>query len=246
MYVRFHPLKIKIFRKKNLLIMIGKNILSIIITSPFKLVREHMECTSFCAKKILTLVKNIEKKKWEKVNIYYTEINKLKDDAEYIKKNVKLTLSDSLFMNVSKTDILYLLKKQDRILNKIKYISSLLISKKLDIPLFIIDSNYYQFMQSCIDTCNEAFLIITKLEKIINNGFPKKEIQMLNAMVKKLYTIENVSNRLRMNIRKKILKKNENIDSISVICMYKVIDLTSKISNSAREIGKRAKQITSS
>ena len=58
--------------------MTGKNIINLIIKSPFKLVREHMECISFGVKKILPLIRSIEDKKWNKANIYYIEINKLK------------------------------------------------------------------------------------------------------------------------------------------------------------------------
>ena len=223
--------------------MIGKNILNVITKSPFKLVRHHMGCISFCAKKILPFAKSIEKEHWNKANTYYKEIDKLKKDTDYTKKSIKYALRNGLFVNISKTDVINLLKIQEKLLNKIYYIASLLISKKLKIPKFIINNNYYQFMQSCIDACHEAFLIVAKLEKIVENGFPKKEIQILNNMIRKLYIIENVSNKLQLDIRKMLFKVDQESPSIDIIYLYKIIDLTGNVSDISRQIAKKSKLI---
>ena len=223
--------------------IIGKNILNLIVKSPFKLVKDHMEYISFSAKKILPLVKSIEKKNWHNASLYYVEINKLRENSNYTKKKIKFVLNGELFMSISKTDLLNLLKIQEKLFDKINYISNLLIYKKLKIPHFITEFNYYQFMQSAVDSCHQAFLIIVKLEKIINNGFPKKEIQILNNMIKKLYIIENVSNKLEIDIKKKFFSIDNTFYSKDVIYTYKIIDLTSNISYVSRQIGKKVTSI---
>ena len=225
--------------------MTGKNIINLIIKSPFRLVREHMECISFSMKKILPFVNSIEKQHLEKANNYYLEIKKLKMDADYIKKNVNFALNNSIFMNMSRTDLLNFLKIQTNIFSQIEYVSSLLISKNLKIPHFIFDNNYYQFMQSCVDACNEAFLIIIKLEKTIDNGFPKKEIQILNAMIKKLYIIENVSNRLQNKLRNELFERSNTTSFINIMYLYKIMYLIGSVSHMSRQIGKKAKFVIS-
>ena len=127
----------------------------------------------------------------------------------------------------------------------IKFVNYLLISKNIELQYSLVDKKYYQFIQSCVDSCNESFLIIIKLEKIIDNGFPKKEIQKINHMIRKLYIIENVSNKFQKNIRDDLFKTSNFLPSMEIIYLYKIIDLTGNISNISRKIGKMVKSIVS-
>ena len=102
---------------------------------------------------------------------------------------------------------------------------------------------YYRFVQCCVDSCNESFLIIIKLEKIIDNGFPKKEVHIIKKMLQKLYIIENVSNKLQIDIRRQLFKIDNTLPSIEIIYLYKIVDLTNDISNLSKQIGRKIESI---
>ena len=224
---------------KGFLIMNKNNILNLIIKSPFYLIKKHMECVSFSVKKILPFIQLIESREEDRANIYYLEINKLIEDANYIKRKIKIILPNSLLIHISQQEILYLLQMQNNILNKVKYLLSLLIFKKLELPFFILKNIYYKFIQSCVDACNEMYLVIIKFEKFIENGLPKKEIFILKNMVKKVYIIENVSNKFKSEIRLKLFKTKSILPSIESIFLYKTISIVNDISHLSKEIGYR-------
>lgn len=223
--------------------MIRQNIINAIAKSPFKLIRSHMECVSFSMKTILPFIKNIELKRWHKANMYYIEILKFEKDAHYIKKMIKNILSDNILMIISKTELISLIATQDKIMCYIKYISSLLISKDAELPSIVLDDIYFQLIQSCVDACNATFLTVLKLEKIIENGFPKKEIKIIEQMIKKAYTIDSASSKFQLNIRKKIFRSSDEKFDMEIIYICKIVELTGKISSSSKKVCSKVKLI---
>ena len=87
---------------------------------------------------------------WDKALTIRDEIERLEHEADDLKKAIRLGLPKSLFMPVPRQDLLELLLVQDKIANRTKDVSGLVIGRKLQIPASVAEE-FLEFVDRNID-----------------------------------------------------------------------------------------------
>ena len=102
--------------------------------SPFTAMQEHMEIVDQCVHQLTPFFRAVLKQDHNKAKEIYKEIRKLENKADALKKKLRLQMPKGLFMPVARRDLLELLLVQDKIANRTKDVSGLVVGRRLQIP----------------------------------------------------------------------------------------------------------------
>ena len=95
--------------------------------SPVRPLEKHIGIAFSCAKQLHAFFAAAIKGDWEKATVVRQQIEKLEHDADDLKKKIRLGLPKSLFMPVPREDLLELLLVQDKIANRTKDVSGIVL-----------------------------------------------------------------------------------------------------------------------
>src|SRR3989338_2193934 len=102
--------------------------------SPIRPLEEHMAKVHACVKELTPFFAAVLAQDWHKVELIQKEIVRLENQADDMKRELRLHLPKSLFMSVSRSDLLELLNVQDRLANIAKDIAGIMLGRKIIFP----------------------------------------------------------------------------------------------------------------
>ena len=119
-------------------------------SSPVEPLEKHIGIAYQCAKQLKPFFSASIKGNWKKALAARDSIERLEHEADDVKKTIRLHLPKSLFMPVPREDLLELLLVQDKIANRTKDVSGLVVGRRLQIPAEIADQ-YLDFVDRNVD-----------------------------------------------------------------------------------------------
>ncbi len=206
--------------------------------SPVRPLQQHFEKAAGCALKLPDFVRAAQSGDWEKAAEVRKTIVNLEHEADDLKRELRLNLPRSLFMPVARTDVLEMLSVQDRIANKARDISGLMLGRRMVIPE-PLQELYLSFVDRCLEAVAQAHKTVNELDELFETGFSGSEIDLVMGMIKKLDEIENDSDSLQVRIRAELLEVEKDLPPIDVMFLYKIIDRTGDLGDLAQRVGSR-------
>ena len=88
--------------------------------SPILPIQKHMQTCTACAESLIDYLDAVLAEDWAAVESQAAAIAQLEDEADEIKRQIRLSLPRSLFMPMSRNDLLELVQNQDTIANVAK------------------------------------------------------------------------------------------------------------------------------
>lgn len=206
--------------------------------SPIRPLEEHMSKVHACVKELQPFFAAVMKQNWSDSEAQQKKIVDLEHIADDLKRELRLHLPKSLFMPVSRSDLLDLLYVQDRLANKAKDIAGMVFGRRMVFP-DVIAAPFMQFLSHTIDASHQANIAIQELDELLETSFSGNEIKIVDGMIAKLSTIEHETDEQQISIRQQIFKLENNFPPVDVIFLYKIIEWTGGLADCAREIGDR-------
>jgi predicted phosphate transport protein (TIGR00153 family) len=204
--------------------------------SPIRPLQKHMAVAHKCITELQPFFVAVIEKNWDEAKRIQQEISDLESKADEIKRDLRLHLPKGLFMAVSRLDTLELLSRQDQLANLAEDISGLVIGRKMELPK-VIQPDYLQFLQRCVDASYQARKAIKELDKLFEVGFSGKEVEIVEEMIEVLYKIEGDTDQIQIKIRQELFKIENKLSPIHVIFLYKIIEWTGNLANRAQHVG---------
>ncbi|OGV32387.1 MAG: TIGR00153 family protein [Legionellales bacterium RIFCSPHIGHO2_12_FULL_35_11] len=214
------------------------NIFNVFGPSPIKPIEKHMHKTYICAKQLLPLFEAVLEENWEAAETIRDSIINLEKEADVIKKDLRLHLPTGLFLPVSRTDLLELLRVQDKIANKAQDIAGLIISRKMLIPVEIADQ-IIPFLNRCLDAAKQACKAINELDELLESGFRGREVTIVSEMIVTLDKIEHDCDEKLADIRHRIFLIENKFTAIEIIFLYKLMQWIGDLADHAQTVGSR-------
>ena len=115
--------------------MKNESFLGLLAESPFAGLQEHMSVGDDVVSKLSDFVIAISEEDWRTAEECREEIVDLENRADDIKNNIRNNLPKSLFMTVSREDLLGLVMTMDEIPNAAKDISGIMKEKTMNLKL---------------------------------------------------------------------------------------------------------------
>lgn len=206
--------------------------------SPVRPLQQHFDKAAGCALELPNFIQATYDGDWDEARAVRERIVNLEHAADDLKRDLRLNLPRSMFMPVARTDVLEMLSVQDRIANKTRDISGLMLGRKMVMPERVQDL-YLRFVHRCLEAVGQAQKTVNELDELFDSAFRGREIDLVMDMIRELDRIENDSDQLQVELRSALLDLEKDIRSIDVMFLYKVIDWTGDLGDLAQRVGSR-------
>jgi len=222
----------------------GNYISKIFGASPVGPIQDHMNACYKCSKELITFFGHVVNADWDKVKASRTRIVELEHEADDLKKQIRSQLPKSLFMPVPRQDLLELLLVQDRIANRARDVSGLVLGRRMTIPPSM-QEDFLAFVSRNVDAAKQARKSIRELDELYETGFRGAEAKLVESLVEELHQIEDDTDVMQARIRTELFSIEKDLPPIDVIFLYRVIELTGEIGDMAERLGRRLEVILS-
>jgi predicted phosphate transport protein (TIGR00153 family) len=204
--------------------------------SPISPLEKHMNKVNECVQKLALFFDAVLAENWEKAEQYQQEISVLEQEADTMKRNIRLHLPKGLFLPVSRGDLLELLTAQDSVANKAKDIAGLMLGRKMHFPKQIAPQ-IIKLLQGSIAATAQAEQAINELDDLLETGFRGNEVKFVAAMLKKLDQIETETDNLQREVRHSLFVIEKELPPVDVIFLYKIIEWIGDLADRAQHVG---------
>ena len=220
----------------------GSSIAGLFGRSPIKPLQQHYDTVHECALGLGEFFAGVSSNDWEKARAARQRIADLENRADTLKKEFRLNLPKSLFLPVSRTDLLELVSVQDKVANKAKDISGLMLGRQMTIPAVLADV-MLSYVQGAIDTSAQAQKAINELDELIETGFSGREVQIVEELIEELDRLERNNDEQQITIRSTLFKLESELPPVDVIFLYKIIEWVGDLADRAQKVGGRLQML---
>jgi predicted phosphate transport protein (TIGR00153 family) len=212
--------------------------------SPVQPLEKHIDLAYRCAKKLRPFFAAVIGDDWDKATAVRDDIEQLEHKADDLKKEIRLHLPKSLFMPVPREDLLELLLVQDKIANRTKDVSGLVMGRRLQIPGPVAEQ-FLDFVDRNIDAAKQARKSVRELDELFTAGFRGAEVSLVEELIEELDNIETDTDAKQAELRGALFEIEESLKPVDAVFMYKVIELTGEIADMAERVGRRLELLLS-
>jgi predicted phosphate transport protein (TIGR00153 family) len=206
--------------------------------SPVKPMQEHIHKAHACVEKLIDFYDFAVEGKYDRAEQVRDEICQLEAEADKLKKDIRMHLPNSLFMPVPRSDLLELLTMQDRLANRAKDISGIMLGREMVIP-DKIQKGMRKYLESAVNTSGKALTVLSELDELFETGFGSKEIKLVNGLLNKLDDAEQKADDLQIKVRRSLRKVEQDYPPIDIMFVYRVIELIGDLADVAQRVGSR-------
>jgi predicted phosphate transport protein (TIGR00153 family) len=217
-------------------------ILDLFAESPMKPMQTHMQKVEECVGVLPSFLDAVFAENWDEMMVLQKKTRALENEADEMKKALRLNLPKGLFMPVARIDLLNLLSSQDKIANKAKDIAGLITGRKMNFP-DSVQADLKAYLQRSIDAATQAGKAIRQLDELLESGFKGREVTIAEEMVTELDNIENDVDVLQIKMRRQLFELEENLPAVNVIFFYKVIEWIGDLADLSQQVGSRLEQL---
>lgn len=218
--------------------MSGSYFSAIFGKSPVKPLQEHMDKVVSCVSELVPFTVAVLARDEEAMEKHYHNIVTMENEADDLKKELRLRLPSSLFMPIDRRDILEVLTMQDMVAGSARDVGGLIYGRNMRIPK-TMGKGYKKLIKRCVDSCTQAHVAISELDELIETGFGKVERKRVGRLLIKLDKIEQNTDEIQVKLRGELFKLENELHPVNIMFLYKVIDSTGNIADRAQRVGSR-------
>ena len=213
-------------------------------SSPVMPLEKHMEIAFRCAKKLIPLFEAVFDNDRDKILEVRAEIEALENEADDLKKEIRMNMPKSLFMPVPREDLLELLLVQDRIANRARDVSGIIVGRKMTIPETLVEQ-FTEFVRRNVDAAKQARKSVRELDELFTAGFKGAEVNLVTTLIEELDRIETETDEQQTVLRGALFEIEKTLDPIDAVFLYEVIQLIGEIADMAERVGRRLELLLS-
>lgn len=204
--------------------------------SPIRPLQEHIDKVYECTQRLIPFFDAVTVQDWDKASVIQHHIHELEHDADVIKRQLRLNLPKGLFLPVPRTDLLDMLRSQDRIANRAKDIAGLVLGRHMVIPTQIAE-DIKIYLKRSIAAAQQAHRAIHELDTLLETGFSGHEINIVEEMIQELDDIEHDTDEMQIRIRKQLYSLEKDLPPVDVMFLYNIIEWIGDLADRAQKVG---------
>ncbi|GJM12596.1 MAG: TIGR00153 family protein [Pseudohongiella sp.] len=206
--------------------------------SPIRPIQEHMAKAHHCVELLGDFLEASFIKDWDAALTAQQNIRDEENSADDLKSSVRTNLPKSLFLPVSRTDLLELLHTQDKLANRAKDIAGLMLGRRMEIPESLIEEVRDYYSESLL-VSTQALKIINELDELLETGFRGKEVDLVEGLINELDDLEHQTDVSQVKLRAKLFELEESLPPVHVMFLYKIIDQIGELADISESVGAR-------
>ena len=213
-------------------------------SSPVRPLEEHVNLAYKCVRELGEFFTAAANRDWESAAKHRDEIVRYEHEADEYKKQIRLHLPKSLFMPVPREDLLELLLVQDKMANRAKDVSGIMMGRQLEIPEAIV-GDFQTLVERTVDAAKQARKSVRELDELFTTGFKGAEVDLVSALIEELDRIETDTDDREADLRAALFAVEDQLAPVNVIFLYQVIGLIGEIADMAERVGRRLELLLS-
>ena len=195
------------------------------------------ECKDEFDAEDLQVVK-VSGRKWKRCEDLHKRIVLAEQEADKQKSSLRKHLPKSLFMPVSRSDLLELLIAQDQIANRSKDVAGLMLGREMAFPEKL-EKHVLEYTEASIKTSAAALEAINQIDDLIEAGFGDRQVKLVESKIAEIEKLEHRSDKLQVKLRARLFKLEKGLDPIEAMFLYQVIDWIGEIADYGEKVGNR-------
>ncbi len=206
--------------------------------SPIRPIQQHMAKAQSCITLLGDFLEASYNNDWLKAEEIQLAIHNTENEADALKREIRTHLPRSLWLPVSRNDLLEMLQIQDRLANQARDIAGIMLGRKIEIPEELIECvrDYYQ---KNLNTSMQALKAINELDELLETGFRGTEATLVEGLVVELDELEHQSDVSQVKLRGMLFQIEDSLPPVDVMFLYKIIDRLGELADVSQKIGSR-------
>ena len=211
--------------------------------SPFQPLLAHIVKAHDCADQLLPFFEASLAGDWAEAARIRETIMRLEHQADELKTELRLNLPNTLFLPVSRTDLLELVTVQDKMANKVRDITGIMLGRSMQVPEPLAQPmrDYMRTSVACVAQAREA---MEELESLVESGFGRNVSDVMHRLIRELHVLEHQADDQQVAIRRQLFELESELPPVDVIFLYKIIDWVGELSDRAERVGSRLQILT--
>ncbi len=218
--------------------MAGTYLSEIFGKSPVRPMEKHIDKVFSCVSLLPAFTQAVIDGNTSERNIIQQSIIQLENEADVLKKKLRLQLPSTLFMPISRRDLLELLTMQDKLAGTARDICALFVNRDMSLPDSLQD-DYSRMIKTSIEACQQARITVNELDELLETGFGVKELEIMHKLLDKLDKLEHEVDNQEAALMQKLHNLESKLDPVDVVFLYKLIDLGGQLADRAQQVGSR-------
>ncbi|OHV13883.1 TIGR00153 family protein [Kushneria phosphatilytica] len=206
--------------------------------SPFQPLLEHIDKTTECADLLLEFFEAAHESDWSRATELRNRISDGEHEADELKTRIRLNLPNSMFLPVSRSDLLELISVQDKIANKIKDVAGIMLGRQMQLPDSMVGP-VREYLQTAVATVHQTRQALAELDDLLESGFGRNVSEMLNHQIRELHRLEHLADDQQVVVRRQLFSLENELPPVDVIFLYQIIDWIGEVSDRAERVGSR-------
>lgn len=215
-----------------------RTIFELFAKSPFGPLQDHMAKIMECVRLIPDLFRAIEKNDEEQIRIITEKVEKAEFEADEIKNQIRSDLPSTIFTPVDRTDLLDILRFQDRISDVAEDVAVLYRMKKLPFPESIREL-FWKFLDQVMVTVEQYAKISGELDELVEASFGGAEAGKIVEMISALSKMEHEADIRQHELLQKLLTLEDELGALNIVLWMRVFQCVGDIANGAEKVGNR-------
>ena len=206
--------------------------------SPIRPIQQHMAKAQSCITLLGDFLEASYNNDWLKAEEIQLAIHNTENEADALKREIRTHLPRSLWLPVSRNDLLEMLQIQDRLANQARDIAGIMLGRKIEIPeeLIACVRDYYQ---KNLNTSMQALKAINELDELLETGFRGSEATLVEGLVVELDELEHQSDVSQVKLRGMLFQIEDSLPPVDVMFLYKIIDRLGELADVSQKVGSR-------
>ncbi|MET4696327.1 TIGR00153 family protein [Endozoicomonas lisbonensis] len=204
--------------------------------SPIGPIQKHITKAHECAMELEPFFIAAFDGDWKQAESIQQKIVQLEHEADDMKRSVRLSLPNSLFLPVPRTDLLEIVTVQDKVANRAKDIAGIVLGRHMVIPPEIRTA-FLNYLKRSIATSAQALRAMDELDELVETGFKGREVNLVEQLIDELDRIESETDEHQVEVRKILFRLEKDLPPVDVIFLYKIIDWVGDLADRASRVG---------
>lgn len=218
--------------------MVPNPILQMFARSPFMPMQEHINKAQECAAELVPFFEAAIAQDWERATTCQQRIAALEGEADRMKRAIRQNLPGNLFLPVPRTDLLELVRMQDKIANKAKDIAGLILGRQMGFPTSL-QEGLLAFLVTALQTTEQAKIAMHELDELVTSGFRGHEVDLVERLITELDRLEHETDEHERKLRGALFAVERDLYPIDAMFLYQVIEWIGDLANRAQQVGSR-------
>ncbi|MFC3285742.1 TIGR00153 family protein [Litchfieldella rifensis] len=211
--------------------------------SPFQPLLAHIVKANECADELLPFYEATLVGDWEAAARHRETITRLEHEADELKTDLRLNLPNTMFLPVSRSDLLDLISVQDKIANKVRDITGIMLGRQMQMPDELAQP-MRDYLRTAVASVAQARKALEELKDLLESGFGRNVNDVMQNLIRELHTLENQADTQQVAIRRQLFELESQLPPVDVIFLYKIIDWVGELSDRAERVGSRLQILT--